>query len=236
MKVLVNKDLYNERLIQSIDDLEDLACTDSKNSVGVAYDDVSGKFISYTIDGIGRIKKKEADTFDKALAFAKALFKNPFDIQEEFEKSSDEEELLEIIGDHFIFVSEGTRISDVKRLHGAPISRKRMPYYDNLTIEDFLLLYKIKELERLNLVDENTAFHLQYFFYRRLKLKKLIGKALRKKVDCSELLGFLQEVEVKLNEYHLLENDFDMETIIRTSLLSKEYPKGPQKSFGEIKD
>ena len=238
MKILINSALYNERFIQSITDLEKLGIAHKSECVGVAYDRLTEHFFYYITNQDGEVTyRKDTDSFDKALVAAKEALKQVSCMKVRMKKSPDNEMLEEMliqIGDYITLLSEDVTMGEIKETNYSLVTAKKSPY-DKLTMKDFLAFLKIKKLKELNIVDARTAEHLNYLLALKSKLWKKIGADLSEDDVSPDLLNRYAQIERELNQYHLLENDFDMESIILSSVLNKEYPSGNQKRFGEIK-
>ena len=114
--------------------------------------------------------------------------------------------------------------------------------YDYLSVEDFLMLYKIDRLESLDIISEEKANHLKELLTRRNFLKRemaaieyalevVYNENIENAIEivdnkAVEISQELQEINAKLQEYHLIgvfRRLFDFQGIIDNMISSEIY-------------
>ena len=95
----------------------------------------------------------------------------------ESENIIQEERILSLMDEYLKREFVYRKVGSIKRdtIRYAPVDIVLRNEYDQLTIKDFLILYKIDRLESLKIINETIAKHLRDLFYLRLELGKKIG-------------------------------------------------------------
>ena len=121
-----------------------------------------------------------------------------------------------------------TRIGDVIWDHMHSHNVECTDEYNDFTIEEFLVLYKIKYLSNLDIIDKETAESLEKLFMLKLKLENKLGELTRHElyedgtVDdevVNKVLSQIFKIEDLLKKYDLVFEDDDY---LRMFLISAE--------------
>ena len=128
------------------------------------------------------------------------------------------EQILELIISSLKSRSEITRIGDViwdhMHFHNVECTNE----YNDYTIEEFLVLFKIKYLENIEKIDKDTAESLEKLFLLKLKLEDKIGELTRRELyehdkvnedDVNNVFTELHKIDNVLEKYGLIFHDDD---------------------------
>lgn len=142
------------------------------------------------------------------------------------------EQILELIINSFKETSKSKKIGDVikenKDLHNYPCTNE----YDNYTIEQFLVLFKISYLNYLAIIDDETSKSLEKLYFYRIELNRRMGdlayknlydKSIIDREKIESLYDKLQKVDLVLNKYHLLVQNDECEMQFFTSIENGNY-------------
>ncbi len=114
--------------------------------------------------------------------------------------------------------------------------------FDDLTIEQLLLLYKINKLEDKEIITYDVADNLRELYYMLLSTEVLIGKEILKEMNeveyDSELVTQLHNrckiILETLKRYNLIPEDIDIDLIIDTSIDNEIYPKKEDEKLNSL--
>ena len=97
------------------------------------------------------------------------------------------EQILELIISSFSARAEITRIGDVIWDHMHFHNVECTDEYNDLTISKFLALFKVRYLNNLGIINENTAKSLENLLSLKNKLDTKLGELLRTRVELGHL-------------------------------------------------
>ena len=142
------------------------------------------------------------------------------------------EQILELIIISLKKTSTSKKIGDIifeqKDLHNYPCTNE----YDNYTIEQFLVLFRISYLKYLNIIDEETSKLLEGLYLLRMDLNRRMGdiayknlydKNERDQEKIDSLYNGVQKIDEVLNKFHLLAPCEDSELLFFTTIENGNY-------------
>ena len=153
----------------------------------------------------------------------------------------EEQQLLEFISNYFKAQFNSKSIKDIKwdAFREGPIGEVAdFDEYDNISVSDFLILYKINRLKELNIITCEKENYLMNLFNYKLILEDRLGEILAKEareggLDNSEELYKKEKnaiyekwsvIDDELRKYHL-DGNFDFKKIIDGFISMENYPE-----------
>ena len=146
-------------------------------------------------------------------------------------------QILDLIISSFKCETEVTRISDVIWEHMHSHYVECTNEYNDYTIEQFLVLFKIKYLKDVEIIDECTADSLEKLFSLKIKLENKLGELARNeryedgKVDeeaLNNVLFRLNKINNVLNKYGLVFENNDYLKMFLASVETINYQDIPK--------
>ena len=142
------------------------------------------------------------------------------------------EQILELIISSLQGKSRVTKIGDIvweqRNSHNVECTNE----YNNYTIEQFLVLFKIKYLNNLAIIDDETKDSLEKLYKMRIELNRRMGELAYKDLygetksnheTIESLYKNLDKIDRVLDKYHLLTRDDDLERMFFISLENNDY-------------
>ena len=146
------------------------------------------------------------------------------------------EQILELIISSFSARAEITRIGDVIWDHMHFHNVECTDEYNDLTISKFLALFKVRYLNNLGIINENTAKSLENLLSLKNKLDTKLGELLRHKLyeennvdekDIDLVISQIERIDVILKKYNLLFDENNSLNMFLTSIESNNYQYVP---------
>lgn len=142
------------------------------------------------------------------------------------------EQIFELITSSLLNNARNKKIGDVIKenegKHNYPCTNE----YDSYTIEQFIVLYKIKYLNYLAIIDDETTKTLEKLYLYRIELNRRMGdlayKDLLKSTKKNEqtiqsLYEKVRKIDLVLDKYHLLVQDKDCDLSFYISIENADY-------------
>ena len=142
------------------------------------------------------------------------------------------EQIFELITSSLLNNARNKKIGEVIKenegKHNYPCTNE----YDSYTIEQFIVLYKIKYLNYLAIIDDETAKTLEKLYLYRIELNRSMGdlayedllKSNKKNEQkIRSLYEKVNKIDLVLNKYHLLVQDNDYDISFYTSIENADY-------------
>ena len=139
------------------------------------------------------------------------------------------EKFVPVIGDYLESFVETENIGNIKWevVLNAPLENRISNKYNGMSLKDFIALYRIDRLERLNVISDIIAQDLRDLLFLKIELGEKIGEyALSDKKEnnlkVKKLLDKITKIENVFARYHLLEK-VDLKDIIDKSISNENY-------------
>lgn len=139
------------------------------------------------------------------------------------------EKFVPVIGDYLESFVETENIGKIKweAVLNTPQEYKISNKYNNMSLKDFIALYKIDRLEKLNVISDIIAQDLRDLLFLKIELGEKIGEyALsdnkENNLKVKKLLSKIIKIENVFARYHLLEK-VDLKDIIDKSIAYENY-------------
>ena len=125
------------------------------------------------------------------------------------------------------------RVGDITSFveHSAPV--KCTKKFDNYTVEDFLIIYKINRLLELGIISDKKAKLLNDLYNMKLRIREYIADEFYKNLDnfgtiknnlkIDKLNEQLNEINKILIEYHLTLEDFELKNTFDNLIKSENH-------------
>ena len=139
------------------------------------------------------------------------------------------EKFVPVIGDYLESFVETENIGKIKweAVLNTPQEYKISNKYNDMSLKDFIALYKIDRLEKLNVISDIIAQDLRDLLFLKIELGEKIGEyALsdnkENNLKVKKLLSKIIKIENVFARYHLLEK-VDLKDIIDKSIAYENY-------------
>ncbi len=142
------------------------------------------------------------------------------------------EQIFELITSSLLNNARSKKIGEVIKenegKHNYPCTNE----YDSYTIEQFIVLYKIKYLNYLSIIDDETAKTLEKLYLYRIELNRRMGDLAyedllkdnkKNEQKIKSLYEKVNKIDLVLNKYHLLVQDNDYDISFYTSIENADY-------------
>lgn len=142
------------------------------------------------------------------------------------------EQIFELITSSLLNNARNKKIGEVIKenegKHNYPCTNE----YDSYTIEQFIVLYKIKYLNYLAIIDDETTKTLEKLYLYRIELNRSMGDLAyedllkdnkKNEQKIKSLYEEVNKIDLVLNKYHLLVQDNDYDTSFYTSIENADY-------------
>jgi len=114
--------------------------------------------------------------------------------------------------------------------------------YDELTIEQFLVLYKLNRMEELGIIKKDVASYLKELLDMKMHIGTIIGEEAKRKLydpsynsnDLEKLHKMSETIDKHLKKYHLTIEDINLNEMLESSI-KKEQSKTVQNNNTRIK-
>ena len=142
------------------------------------------------------------------------------------------QQILELITSSLMVSARSKKIGDVIWEHMRSHNVECTNEYNNYTVEQFLVLFKIKYLRYLDVINEETYKSLEKLYLMRIELNRRMGEIAYKDLfdekkknqnKIQALYTKVLKIDEILNRYHLLINDNDYEMLFFTSIEKDNY-------------
>jgi len=142
------------------------------------------------------------------------------------------QQILDLIISSLMVKARTKKIGDVIKDHMGFHNVDCTNEYDNYTVEQFLVLFKIDYLEYLKVIDEETSVSLKNLYLYRLELNRKMGdiayknmyeESIINKNKIQTLYEKVLKIDQLLSKYHLLINNDDYEMLFFTSIEKDKY-------------
>lgn len=119
------------------------------------------------------------------------------------------------------------KITDIKY---NSITKYQNDQYDFLYIIEFLALYKIEKLEKLNLITKEVADNLRELLNLKIKLQNALGEKMIRNIKNNENEEVLNNItnkiiiiDAELNKYHILPLIEDLDLLMEIIIKNENY-------------
>ena len=142
------------------------------------------------------------------------------------------EQIFELITSSLLNNARNKKIGEVIKenegKHNYPCTNE----YDCYTIEQFIVLYKIKYLNYLAIIDDETTKTLEKLYLYRIELNRSMGDLAyedllkdnkKNEQKIKSLYEKVNKIDLVLNKYHLLVQDNDYDISFYTSIENADY-------------
>ena len=142
------------------------------------------------------------------------------------------EQIFELITSSLLNNARNKKIGEVIKenegKHNYPCTNE----YDSYTIEQFIVLYKIKYLNYLAIIDDETTKTLEKLYLYRIELNRSMGDLAyedllkdnkKNEQKIKSLYEEVNKIDLVLNKYHLLVQDNDYDISFYTSIENADY-------------
>ena len=142
------------------------------------------------------------------------------------------EQIFELITSSLLNNARNKKIGEVIKenegKHNYPCTNE----YDSYTIEQFIVLYKIKYLNYLAIIDDETTKTLEKLYLYRIELNRSMGDLAyedllkdnkKNEQKIKSLYEKVNKMDLVLNKYHLLVQDNDYDISFYTSIENADY-------------
>ena len=142
------------------------------------------------------------------------------------------EQIFELITSSLLNKARNKKIGEVIKenegKHNYPCTNE----YDSYTIEQFIVLYKIKYLNYLAIIDDETTKTLEKLYLYRIELNRSMGDLAyedllkdnkKNEQKIKSLYEKVNKMDLVLNKYHLLVQDNDYDISFYTSIENADY-------------
>lgn len=142
------------------------------------------------------------------------------------------EQIFELITSSLLNNARNKKIGEVIKenegKHNYPCTNE----YDSYTIEQFIVLYKIKYLNYLAIIDDETTKTLEKLYLYRIELNRSMGDLAyedllkdnkKNEQKIKSLYEKVNKIDLVLNKYHLLVQDNDYDISFYTSIENADY-------------
>ena len=142
------------------------------------------------------------------------------------------EQIFELITSSLLNNARNKKIGEVIKenegKHNYPCTNE----YDSYTIEQFIVLYKIKYLNYLAIIDDETTKTLEKLYLYRIELNRSMGDLAyedllkdnkKNELKIKSLYEKVNKIDLVLNKYHLLVQDNDYDISFYTSIENADY-------------
>ena len=144
--------------------------------------------------------------------------------------SEEREKLISFLNEYFESILKTQNIGQIKWnvSRQTPIDKTISDRYNDMSVKNFLTLYKIDRLEISNIINSIIAQSLRDLFYLKLDLEKRINEiALSNregiKVELQQLMEEYIRIENIFNKYHLLDDVVDLTNTIDNAIVKENY-------------
>lgn len=140
-----------------------------------------------------------------------------------------DEIILDFISEYVKELLNDKKVSEIKWevLRGRLIDEvANISQFDDLTIKELLILYKINRLEDFKIVTSDTANDLRELFYIQRDLNKRMKDLVVREDKQEELYLIIREyikIENEFDKYHLLDSAFDLKKIVNCFIKTDKY-------------
>lgn len=142
------------------------------------------------------------------------------------------EQIFELLTNSLMVDARNKKIGDVIKenegKHNYPCTNE----YDSYTIEQFIVLYKIKYLNYLAIIDDETAKTLEKLYLYRIELNRRMGDLAyndllkdnkKNEQKIQSLYEKVRKIDFVLDKYHLLVQDKDCDLSFYISIENADY-------------
>ncbi len=153
------------------------------------------------------------------------------------------EEIIKFVEDCISIELTEEKIGDLKRLfvHYVPVSN--IDQYNHLTIAQYIIYFKIERMEKLKLIPRKVRDELIELYDKYLEIGEQIGEEAYKEMvtkgyksdNLKELHSVFHRIKLKLSEYCLDDDNFDLQQIIDNQIIS-EFKDKEGKGFYDVKN
>ncbi len=154
---------------------------------------------------------------------------------------TEEDEILSCIEEEINLKFKIKDVYDFRHSHGDIHPSE----YNKYSIEQYLILYKIKRLIKLNKISLKQGEKLIKLYKLQKRINDYCGRMscerlLKDKEELTpkieECLLLSKEIEKELNVYHLLDFKLNLEKIIDEVIINEEYPTKRKINFNEMEE
>ena len=142
------------------------------------------------------------------------------------------EQIFELLTNSLMVDARNKKIGDVIKenegKHNYPCTNE----YDSYTIEQFIVLYKIKYLNYLAIIDDETTKTLEKLYLYRIELNRRMGDLAyndllkdnkKNEQKIQSLYEKVRKIDFVLDKYHLLVQDKDCDLSFYISIENADY-------------
>lgn len=139
---------------------------------------------------------------------------------------NNKEEIIKILNNDFNRKLNYQKVRDVKRDYMITSLLMQDNQYDSLTINQFLVVYKIELLNDQGIIDEEMAKSLEELYYYKLYLEDSFEDSfspLCEMDDFDKKEEHLEQINAYLDGYHLNNDGLDIAHMIQQSIAFERY-------------